>query len=70
MKTNTQDFQEMLDDKAIYYIGDGYYDAPEQKAAVDRAYNEIIKRCLDLEDFVISFFMDSVLVSKKKRVLM
>lgn len=62
-KVNTDNIDDMLNDKATYYVSqhDTYYSNKE-------AYNEIkqllIERGLDIENFEVSSFMERLLLSK------
>jgi hypothetical protein len=70
MKTNTDDLDEMLNGEATYWIAGGSYDVKEERRTKDKARRMLIQRCLDPDDFVYNYFMDHVLLSKKREVLM
>jgi hypothetical protein len=70
MKTNTHDIAEMLDGEAEFWIAGGAYDMAEQCETKEKVCNALKERCLDLEDFEFGYFMDCMVVRKRRRILM
>jgi hypothetical protein len=58
----------MLNDDALCWVTDG--DASVQQEALDKIYNTLKQRCLDLEDFMFDFAVNRITVAKKRRIIM